>query len=60
MLNTRFTFEQIIQPISPEVFFREYWEKRPLHISRGKPGYYSELFSVNDIDTLLQFGKPKW
>jgi ribosomal protein L16 Arg81 hydroxylase len=60
MLSTRFTFEEIIQPISPEVFFREYWEQRPLHISRSKPGYYSELFSAHDIDTLLQFGKPKY
>jgi ribosomal protein L16 Arg81 hydroxylase len=60
MLSTRFAFEHIIQPISPEVFFREYWEKRPLHISRGKPGYYSELFSGNDVDTLLQFCKPKY
>lgn len=60
MLNSRYKFEQLIQPISPEVFFNHYWEQRPLHISRNNSDYYSDLFSVKDIDTLLQFCKPKY
>ena len=60
MLNTRFDFAQLIQPISPEVFFREYWEQRPLHISRGNAGYYAGLLSAKDIDAILQFCKPKY
>src|ERR1700740_1385908 len=60
MLNTRCDFAQLIQPISPEVFFREYWEQRPLHISRGKLGYYSRLLSTKDIDAILRFCKPKY
>jgi ribosomal protein L16 Arg81 hydroxylase len=60
MLNPHFEFEQLIHPISLDTFFSQYWEKRPLHISRKNPHYYSGLLSVKDIDTLLQFAKPKY
>lgn len=60
MLDSRFNFEYLIQPISPDVFFSQYWEQKPLHISRNNPDYYSDLFSVKDIDTLIQHSKPKY
>lgn len=60
MRSTPLAFEHLIEPISPAVFFREYWEQRPLHIARDKPGYDAELFSVHDVDTVLQCCKPKY
>lgn len=60
MSNPRFKFEQLIQPFSPSDFFHQYWEQQPLLISRNNSDYYSGLFSIKDIDTLLQFSKPKY
>jgi ribosomal protein L16 Arg81 hydroxylase len=60
MLNSQLNFEQLIQPIGLDVFFSQYWEQKPLHISRNNPDYYSGLFSVKDIDALIQFSKPKY
>jgi ribosomal protein L16 Arg81 hydroxylase len=60
MSDPWFNFEYLIQPISLDVFFSQYWEQKPLHISRNNLDYYSGLFSAKDIDTLIQFSKPKY
>lgn len=60
MLNSQLNFEQLIQPISLDVFFSQYWEQKPLHISRNNRDYYAGLFAVKDIDTLIQLSKPKY
>lgn len=54
-----FDFARLIYPIEPDTFFREYWEQRPLILSRKEPGYYSELFSIKDLDSVLFFTRPK-
>jgi ribosomal protein L16 Arg81 hydroxylase len=60
MSNVHFDFEYLIQPISSDVFFSQYWEQKPLHISRKNRDYYTDLFSIDDIDTLIHFSKPKY
>src|SRR5437870_4910347 len=60
MLTPQGTLEHLLQPISPETFFQQYWEQRPLLVSRHNPDYYAGLFSVKNIDTLLKFSKPKY
>lgn len=37
-------WEELLHPVAPEMFFREYWEKTPLLIP-GNPGRFAPLFS---------------
>jgi ribosomal protein L16 Arg81 hydroxylase len=52
-----FNFEQLIAPISPDVFFQAYWEQQPLVVSSREEGYYHKLFSVRDLDSVFLFSK---
>ena len=51
-------FAALIAPISPEEFFRDTWEKRPLAIRRGDRDYYGDLFSLRDVDGVIAFTQP--
>ena len=53
MSRTEFDLARIINPISTDTFFAEYWETAPLVIPRQDPGYYAELLSIADIDHIL-------
>jgi hypothetical protein len=35
----------MIGPTEPQDFYTNYWEKKPLHIKRGDPTYYKDVFS---------------
>ena len=48
-----FNLRRLIDPVSPEVFVRQYWEKRPLLIHRSDGDYYRPLLSLPDVDRLL-------
>jgi len=52
-------FGSLIWPVETETFFRCYWEKQPLLVTRQTPTYYSGLLSWRDIDTLLHFNRPE-
>jgi hypothetical protein len=45
--------EHIIDPVSIETFFSEYWERKFLHIERNKMGYYDDILSISDIDQFM-------
>ncbi|XP_055004170.1 ribosomal oxygenase 2 isoform X2 [Boleophthalmus pectinirostris] len=48
-------FASLIAPLSPEQFFSEYWEQKPVHLRRDEPGvaqYYWSLFSLSDLPDL--------
>jgi len=47
------SLERLIAPISPASFAAEYWENKPLCISRGDAGYFLQLLSLDDMDRLL-------
>ncbi|TMS14515.1 ribosomal oxygenase 2 [Larimichthys crocea] len=52
-------FESLIQPMKTEQFFREYWEKKPLHLQRSDPSiasYYQSLFQLSDLQSLCSQG----
>ncbi|XP_040907566.1 ribosomal oxygenase 2 isoform X2 [Toxotes jaculatrix] len=52
-------FESLIQPMGTEQFFREYWEKKPLHLQRSDPSiasYYQSLFQLSDLQSLCSQG----
>lgn len=44
----------LLWPLSPAVFFSEYWEKKPLHLRRQRPDFYGDLFSKASLDKHLR------
>lgn len=47
------SLEWLIHPVSKELFFEQYWEKRPLVIKRRQPDYFGELLSLDEIDRVI-------
>uniref|UniRef100_A0A8C6UDX2 Bifunctional lysine-specific demethylase and histidyl-hydroxylase n=1 Tax=Neogobius melanostomus TaxID=47308 RepID=A0A8C6UDX2_9GOBI len=50
-------FASLIAPFSPEQFFTEHWEKKPLHLRRDQrdafvASYYRSLFGLADLPDL--------
>src|SRR5690349_4237519 len=43
MRNAQPTMEWLLSPITQEEFFSQYWEKKPLFISRKNKDYYGDL-----------------
>ena len=50
---SEFNFDSLIAPILSERFFSEFWETKPLRISRKQCDYYAPLVSGDDIDYML-------
>lgn len=44
---------RILHPITPEEFFAEYYEKKPLLIRRNQPDYFDGLLSYQDVDRVI-------
>ncbi len=53
-------FARLLSPLAPEAFFQEYWEQRPLVLSRNDPGYFARLFSLEELEALLWCTRPSW
>ena len=47
-------FKWLIHPITPQVFFTEYWEKKPLIVKRKNKDYYKKIFSKQELDEILK------
>src|SRR5215469_14353700 len=47
------SFDWLINPVSKETFFKEYWEKQPLVVQRGKKDYFWSLFSLDEVDRAI-------
>jgi ribosomal protein L16 Arg81 hydroxylase len=47
------SLQWLINPVSKEVFFKEYWEKQPLVIKRNQPNYFSSLLSLDEVDRVI-------
>lgn len=45
--------EWLLQPVTADQFFEEYWERRPLMVRRDRPAFYDELLSLDEIDRAL-------
>lgn len=48
----------LVWPLTPAVFFAEYWEKKPLHLRRGQPAHHREVFSKAALEQHLSAGTP--
>lgn len=49
----------LIDPIDLENFKKNYWEKQVLHIPRDDSDFFSSLFSIEDLDKLLEYNRPR-
>eukprot|EP01111_Echinosteliopsis_oligospora_P007190 TRINITY_DN2189_c0_g1_i1.p1 TRINITY_DN2189_c0_g1~~TRINITY_DN2189_c0_g1_i1.p1 ORF type:complete len:516 (-),score=147.71 TRINITY_DN2189_c0_g1_i1:12-1559(-) len=47
-------FSWLIAPHDSDDFFENYWEKKHLVIRRTEPGYFSGIFTKDDIDSMLR------
>ena len=43
----------LIAPLGFVDFFRDHWERRPLHLPRGDPGYYDRVLTNADLDSII-------
>ncbi|XP_077302676.1 bifunctional lysine-specific demethylase and histidyl-hydroxylase NO66 isoform X2 [Arctopsyche grandis] len=50
----REVFEWLIAPHSLDVFLSDFWEKKPLHISRRHDSYYKFILTIRSIDKILR------
>lgn len=48
-----FDLRRVIHPITPEQFFAEYYEKKPLLIRRNDPKYFETLLTLDEIDRVI-------
>ncbi|MEW1636750.1 cupin domain-containing protein [Streptomyces sp. NPDC093801] len=53
-----FGLSRLIDPVEPELFLRDHWEKEPLHIERDAPDHYGDLLTLDDVDQLLMMAGP--
>jgi hypothetical protein len=42
-----------IEPVAPEQFLAEHWERRPLHVGRREPARFDDLLSLRDAERLV-------
>ncbi|MGF1627379.1 MAG: cupin domain-containing protein [Alphaproteobacteria bacterium] len=43
----------LVAPLGRSRFLGEFWEQRPLTLTRHAPGYFGDLLSLDDIDRVL-------
>jgi ribosomal protein L16 Arg81 hydroxylase len=53
-----FTLNRILRPMPLDTFFLDYWQRQPLIVARGEPGYFEGLLALRDVDTMIYFGRP--
>ena len=47
------SFASLLHPITPEVFFSDYWGRNRLHIARGDGSFFSELITLGELQRYL-------
>lgn len=51
--------EDLVAPLTSEVFFERCWERRPLATRGRPPGFFTPLFSMRDVDRVIRYQKPR-
>jgi ribosomal protein L16 Arg81 hydroxylase len=51
------TIQSLVAPVSEDEFRARYWERKPLIVHRENPGYYGDLFSLQDFDDYTTRGR---
>jgi ribosomal protein L16 Arg81 hydroxylase len=52
-MDNNLSVEWLLRPTGLKEFFNDYWERRPLILSRGDEGYFRHLLSLEDMDQVL-------
>jgi ribosomal protein L16 Arg81 hydroxylase len=52
------SFDWLIDPVSPDTFFRDYYEKKPLLIEGGDPDKFKCVLTIEEIDRWLATSTP--
>ena len=47
------SLQWLIDPISKQEFFENYWEKRTLVVKRSHPNYFGSLLSLDEVDRAI-------
>lgn len=58
--EARKLFECMIHPVTPDRFFSELWEKKPLLVKRHTPDYNRGWFSTAEFDKMLRQENIHW
>lgn len=53
MAGAEFDLARMLSPMELDRFFSDYWEQRPLVLSRNQPDFYAGLFSQSDADYII-------
>jgi ribosomal protein L16 Arg81 hydroxylase len=48
-----FDLTALIAPARAEDFFRDHWERKPLHLSRGDAHYYDSILTNEDLEHII-------
>jgi ribosomal protein L16 Arg81 hydroxylase len=48
-----FGIDELLAPIGRKEFFSQYWETKPLVVTRGNADYYRNVFSLDAVDAIL-------
>ncbi|HXW70297.1 MAG TPA: cupin domain-containing protein [Methylocella sp.] len=48
-----FDLNTLLAPCCSEDFFKEYWESKPLHLSRRAPHYYDSVLANEALETII-------
>lgn len=48
-----YSLRWLLHPVTPEEFFRDYWEAKPLVINRCRADYFQSLLSIEEIDHVI-------
>jgi len=51
--DLNFSLATLIDPVPGSTFFREYWEEKPLLVTRKCQDYYASLLSLEQFDSLI-------
>lgn len=51
--------EWLLSPLTVEEFLGDVWERKPYVVPRADREYFSGLFSLADLDAVLEFGRPR-
>src|SRR3974390_1617611 len=46
-------FAALLAPALPDTFFRDYWERKPLHLSRGDAHFYDDVLTNDDLESII-------
>jgi len=49
----KYDLRTILHPVTPEEFFADYYEKKPLLIRRNDPNYFAALLTFEDVDRVI-------